>query len=76
VDVEVPVATQLVQNNLHNPFLDCSLRTAKAAALLITSLRGVPFAVPQQLDWEILLDLAQRNSVATLIGISHGEGIR
>jgi hypothetical protein len=58
---------QLVQTNPQDPVLDCSLRTAEAAALLITSLRGVPFAVPEHLDWETLLDLAQNHGVLLLV---------
>ena len=61
------MAAQLVQTNPQDPVLDCSLRTAEAAALLITSLRGVPFAVPEHLDWETLLDLAQNHGVLLLV---------
>ena len=61
------MAAQLVQTNPQDPVLDCSLRTAEAAALLITSLRGAPFAVPEHLDWETLLDLAQNHGVLLLV---------
>jgi hypothetical protein len=61
------MAAQLVQTNPQDPVLDCSLRTAEAAALLITSLRGVAFAVPEHVDWETLLDLAQNHGVLLLV---------
>jgi Uncharacterised nucleotidyltransferase len=40
---------------------------ADEAALLITCLRGLPFIVPQDTDWQALLDLANDNGVLLLV---------
>jgi hypothetical protein len=57
------MASQLLEDYPGDAVLQISPATADAAALLITSLRGVPFAVPENTDWERLLDLAQANGV-------------
>jgi hypothetical protein len=58
---------QPVQDSSHNPVLACSSRIAEAAALLITSLRGVPFVAPEDLDWDVFLGLARENGVLLLV---------
>lgn len=40
---------------------------ASEAALLITCLRGLPFAVPRGLDWKVLLRLATSHGVLQLV---------
>jgi hypothetical protein len=42
-------------------------QTANEAALLISCLRGQPFIVPQELDWHVLLELAEAHGVALLL---------
>jgi len=42
-------------------------RTIDEAALLLTSLRGLPFQVPRDLDWQALLDLASAHGVLFLV---------
>lgn len=37
------------------------------AALLVTSLRGLPFDVPHDTDWRVLLDMARENGVLQLV---------
>ena len=37
------------------------------AALLITCLRGLPFVIPHDTDWQVLLELASENGVLLLI---------
>jgi hypothetical protein len=61
------MTTQSVQDSPHGLVLDCSQRTAKAAALIITALRGATFAVTENTDWETLLDLAHNNGVLLLV---------
>src|SRR5579859_1767789 len=40
---------------------------ADEAALLITCLRGLPYLVPKDTDWRVLLDLASENGVLLLV---------
>lgn len=40
---------------------------ADEAALLITCLRGLPYLVPEDLDWRVLLGLARENGVLLLL---------
>jgi hypothetical protein len=40
---------------------------AGEAALLITCLRGLPYLVPEDMDWQVLLDLARENGVLLLV---------
>ena len=42
-------------------------QTANEAALLISCLRGEPFAVPHDLDWHVLLELAEAHGVLFLL---------
>ena len=45
----------------------CSDEPADEAALLITCLRGLPCIVPEDMNWELLLDLARENGVLLLL---------
>jgi hypothetical protein len=45
----------------------CADEPADEAALLITCLRGLPYLVPEDTDWGLLLDLARENGVLLLV---------
>ncbi|WP_263333279.1 nucleotidyltransferase domain-containing protein [Acidicapsa dinghuensis] len=45
----------------------CSHEPVDEAALLITCLRGLPCIVPEDTNWELLLDLARENGVLLLL---------
>ena len=49
------------------PLRQCAHEPADEAALLITCLRGLPYLVPEDLNWQILLDLARENGVLLLV---------
>lgn len=49
------------------PETEAHYQTADEAALLITSLRGLPFAVPHDTDWQVLMDLAAAHGVLPLV---------
>jgi hypothetical protein len=51
-----------VAGSKHGPFL-----AMDEAALLITCLRGLPFTVPQDMNWNSLLVLAEENGVLLLL---------
>lgn len=44
----------------------CAHQAPGEAALLITCLRGLPYLVPEDTDWKVLLDLARENGVLLL----------
>ena len=45
----------------------CAHEAPDEAALLITCLRGLPYLVPEDMDWKVLLDLARENGVLLLV---------
>jgi hypothetical protein len=49
------------------PLRQCAHEPADEAALLITCLRGLPYLVPADMNWQVLLDLARENGVLLLV---------
>jgi Uncharacterised nucleotidyltransferase len=49
------------------PRRQCAHEPADEAALLITCLRGLPYLVPEDMDWKALLDLARENGVLLIV---------
>jgi len=49
------------------PETEAHRQTTDEAALLITSLRGLPFVVPHDTDWQALLELAEAHGVLLLL---------
>ncbi|WP_263349824.1 nucleotidyltransferase domain-containing protein [Acidicapsa acidisoli] len=45
----------------------CADDPSPETALLITCLRGLPYLVPEDVDWKVLLDLARENGVLLLV---------
>jgi hypothetical protein len=58
VVIEMPTAVPLDQS---------AREPAGEAALLITCLRGLPYLVPEDTNWKLLLDLARENGVLLLL---------